>query len=195
MAKRKSRGKSLLVLFIMFLLLVALCLLGGIAATIPARTAQLFGPPAPGLSTPKLYQQSLVLLLSKNNLFETDNLPEGETRFPIEPGDSLDKILSGLTHLGLVRHTSELRAYLIYSGIDTRIQPGEFLISPGLSELEVAQMLGGPATSLTTVSILAGWRAEEVAASFPKLGLDLSPTEFLQSVQNENKEGYLFPGN
>ncbi len=122
-------------------------------------------------------------------------MPDVETRFPVEPGDSLDKILSGLTHLGLVRHTSELRAYLIYSGIDTRIQPGEYLFNPGLSELEVAQMLGSPATSLTTVSILAGWRAEEIAATFPNLGLDISSAEFIQVVQNENKEGYLFPGN
>lgn len=195
MAKIKSRGKSLLVLFILFLLLVTLCLLGGITASIPARTAELFGPPAPGISTPKLYQQSLVLLLSKNNLFETDGLLDVETRFPVEPGDTLDEILAGLTHLGLVRHTSELRAYLIYSGIDTRIQPGEYLFLPGLSELEVARMLGSPAISLTTVSILAGWRAEEIAATFADLGLDISPAEFIQIVQNENKEGYLFPGN
>ena len=91
MVKTKSRGKGLLAIFILFLLLVTLCLLGGITATIPARTAELFGPPAPGISTPKLYQQSLVLLLSKNKLFETDSLPDVETRFPVEPGDTLDK--------------------------------------------------------------------------------------------------------
>ena len=55
-------------------------------------------------------------------------------------------------------------------------------------------MLGSPAKSLTTVSILPGWRAE-IAATFPDLGLELSSAEFLQVVQNENKEGYLFPGN
>ncbi len=195
MANRKSRGKGLLVMFILLLLLVALCLLGGITATIPARTAELFGPPAPHLSTAKIYQQSLVLLLSKDDLFETSDINDVETLFPIEPGDSLDKILTGLTHLGLVRHTSEFRAYLIYSGIDTRIQPGEFLFSPGLSELDVAQMLGGPATSLTTVSILAGWRAEEIAATLPGLGLDITSDQFLQVVKSVNKEGYLFPGN
>ncbi len=53
MTKTKSRGKSLMVIFILFLLLVTLCLLGGITATIPARTAELFGPPAPGIINPK----------------------------------------------------------------------------------------------------------------------------------------------
>lgn len=195
MAKRESWGKRFLVLFILLLLLIALCLLAGIAATIPARTAELFGPPVADLSPAKLYQQSLVLLLSKNDLFEIGIDNNDEILFPIEQGDSLDKILTGLTHLGLIRHTSEFRAYLIYSGIDTYIQPGEYLFSPGLSELEVAQMLSSPATPLTTVSILAGWRVEEIAETFSGLGLDLNPDHFLQVVREENKEGYLFPGN
>jgi len=194
MPKRESRGKGFLVLIILVLLLVALCLLAGIAATIPARTAEVFGPPAANLSTAKLYQQSLVLLFSQNTLFET--YPENNTEilFPIEPGDSLDEILIGLTHLGLIRHTSDFRAYLIYSGIDTRIQPGEYLFSPGLSEMEVAQILSGPAAPLTTVSILAGWRAEEIAETLADLGLDIHSDQFLEIVQEEKKEGYLSPG-
>ena len=194
MPKSESRGKGLLVLIIMLLLLVALCLLAGIAATIPARTAELFGPPSTSLPPVKLYQQSLVLLLSKNNLFEGTIEGNTEVLFPIKQGDSLDQILTGLTHLGLIRHTSEFRAYLIYSGIDTRIQPGEYLISPGLSELDLAQILSNPTTPLTTVSILAGWRAEEIAETFHDLGLDLNPDHFLQVVRDENKEGFLSPG-
>jgi len=195
MPKSESRGKGFLVLIIMLLLLVALCLLAGITATIPARTAELFGPPSTSLSPVKLYQQSLVLLLSKNNLFEGGNEENTEVLFPINQGDSLDQILTGLTHLGLIRHTNEFRAYLIYSGIDTRIQPGEYFISPGLSELEVAQIISNPTTPLTTVSILAGWRAEEIAETFADLGLDLNPDHFLQIVRDENKEGFLAPGN
>ena len=194
MPKRESRGKGFLVLFILVLFLVALCLLAGIAATIPARTAEVFGPPAADLSTAKLFQQSLILLLSQNILFESYPDNNTEFLFPIEPGDSLDEILAGLTHLGLIRHTSEFRAYLIYSGIDTRIQPGEYLFSPSLSEMEVAQILSSSAAPLTTVSILAGWRAEEIAETFADLGLDIDPDQFLQIVQEENKEGYLSPG-
>jgi len=195
MPKNESRGKGFLVLIIMLMLLVALCLSAGIAATIPARTAELFGPPYAGLSTVKLYQQSLVLLLSKNDLFESGIEDNTEFLYPIKQGDSLDQILTGLTHLGLIRHTDEFRAYLIYSGIDTRIQPGEYNFSPGLSELEVAHLLSSAATPLTTVSILAGWRAEEIAETLPGLGLELNPNHFLQVVREENKEGYLSPGN
>jgi len=194
MPKNQTRGKGFLVGFILLLFLIALCLLAGIAATIPARTAQLFGPPTPDLSPVKLYQQSLVLLLSKNDLFESGNGGDNELLFPIEQGDSLDKILTGLTHLGLIRHTSQFRAYLIYSGIDTGIQPGEYLFSPGLSELEVAKILSSSAAPMTTVSILAGWRAEEIAGTLPDLGLSISPDQFIQAVREDNREGYLSPG-
>ena len=195
MAKSGSRGKGFLVLFILILFVAALCLFGGIAATIPARTAEVFGPPSPQLTTGKLYQQSLTLLLSRNALFETKNENAADILLPIAGGDSLDKILSDLTKLGVIKHTNQVRAYLIYSGIDTRIQPGEFSFTPGLSELEVAQVLGSPISPRTTISILAGWRAEEIAATLHALGLEVTPDQFLQAVENENREGYLFPGN
>lgn len=195
MAKSESRGKAFLIFLILVLFLAALCLAAGIAATLPARAEQVFGPPSPNLSPTKLYQQSLTLLLSQNKLFEPGDLSGGETYLPVEQGESLDSILAGLTHLGLVRHSSEFRAYLIYSGIDTRIQPGEFYFPAGLSEIEVADMLSGPASQLTTVSILAGWRAEEITENLSGIGLSLDPGIFLEIIRNENKEGYLFPGN
>ena len=195
MPARESRGKGLMAVAIILLFVIALCLLAGIAATIPARTAELFGPPSPNLSAGKLYQQSLVLLISKNDLFESASEYDAEFVFPIEQGDSLDKIIADLTQLGLIRHASQFRAYLIYSGIDTRIQPGEYQFSPGLSELEVAQILSSPATPRTTVSVLAGWRAEEIAETLPDLGLKVTPDQFLQIVREENKEGFLAPGN
>lgn len=195
MPAKKTRGKGLMAVIILLLLVIAFCLLAGIAATIPARTAELFGPPSPNLSAGKLYQQSLVLLLSKNDLFESTNEDAAEFIFPIEQGDSLDQIILQLSHLGLIRHASQFRAYLIYSGIDTRIQPGEYHFSPGISELEVAQLLSSPAAPLTTISVLAGWRAEEIAETLPDLGLKVTPAQFLQIVREENKEGYLAPGN
>ncbi len=193
--KRKSKGKSVLLIVILLLILVAFCLTAGIAVSIPARTAELYGPPDSNLPTVKLYQQALILLLSQDELFTPGFPGDTDIRFPVETGDSLDKILAGLTHLNLIRHPQTFRAYLIYSGIDTRIQPGVFFIPPDLSEMEVAIMLGSPAKPLTTISILAGWRVEEIAATFPALGLELSPDIFIQTVQSGGKEGYLFPGN
>lgn len=195
MSGDKNRwGKRILGLSIMVLFLAALCLLGLIAASIPSRAAESFGPPDPSLSTQKLYQQSLTLILSGNELFAPRNLVETSVKLVVDPGDSLDTILDRLVSLDLVQHRSTFRAFLIYSGIDTRIQAGEYRFQGSPSELEIAQALESPSPSQTTVSVLAGWRAEEIGSTLPGIGLELDPAVFLQVVESEDREGYLFPG-
>ena len=63
-----------------------------------------------------------------------------------------------------------------------------------MSELELADSLGNPPPAQTTISILAGWRKEEIAETLTDLGLDLSRDAFLETVKDQKKEGYLFPG-
>lgn len=186
-------GKRFLLLTIMTLFLITLCFFGMIAASIPARTAQQFGQPDLNLPSSKLYQQSLILLLYGDVLLNSGNQAEGSIYFPIAPGDSLDGIITGLRNSKLVQNEAAFRAYLIYTGIDRRIQPGEYYFTPLLSELEIAQALGNPPTQ-TTLSILAGWRMEEISEKLPGVGLQLNPTHFVQIVLVTGKEGYLFPG-
>ena len=194
-SRKKSRIRGFLILSIVFLVTCSICLFSGIIFSIPSRTAELYGPPNPNLDPIKLTTQSLILLGSNEGLFSPSNILSEDLIFPIESGDSLDQILAGLQNLKLVRHPAAFRAYLIYTGIDTRIQSGEFLISNEMSELEIANMLGNPVPSQTTISILAGWRMEEIADTLPDLGLDLPPNDLIESVRGQMKEGYLFPGN
>jgi UPF0755 protein len=133
------------------------------------------------------------LLLSQDQLFRQIETQFTLSPFTIESGDSLDTILEQLAERGLVNNIQSFRAYLIYAGIDTRILPGEYKISPGMSELEVANQLGDPQSAQTTLTILPGWRAEEIAESLSQVGLDLSQEEFLDAVSRNQKEGYLFP--
>ncbi|MCJ7715978.1 MAG: endolytic transglycosylase MltG [Anaerolineales bacterium] len=193
-SRKKSRFRGILILSIVFLVACLFCLFSGILFSIPSRTAELYGPPDPNLNSVKLMTQSLILLFSEEELSTPSNIPPVDLIFPIESGDSLDQILTGLQNLGLVRHPAAFRAYLIYTGIDTRIQPGKFHISSEMSEMEIGNMLGSAAPVQTTISILAGWRMEEIAATLPGLGVDLSPEKFLESIQTQMKEGYLYPG-
>ncbi len=193
--RNKTPIRGFLILSIVFLVICSICLFSGIIFSIPSRTAELYGPPNPNLDPLKLTTQSLILLGSDEGLFSPSDILSEDLIFPIESGDSLDQILAGLQNLKLVRHPAAFRAYLIYTGIDTRIQSGEFLISKEMSELEIATMLGNPVPAQTTISILAGWRMEEIAETLPGLGVDLPPSDFLESVRGQMKEGYLYPGN
>jgi len=189
-----SAGKKILTGIILLLLLVLLCLLLGLIFSIPSRTSELFGPPNPKLSTSKLYSQSIILLLSKDQLIQPIYLQSTELIFPIKPGESLETILNGLNQLNLIKHSQAFRAYLIYSGLDTRIQPGEYEFSSGMTELEIANQLGNHQPSKTTIIILAGWRAEEIGDKLIQLGLTISREVFMEIVRAGDKEGYLNPG-
>lgn len=194
MAGGKNIGKNILLVSVISLAGILVCFAAGMLISLPARAAELFGPPSPSLSPGKLYSQSLILVLSRDQLFQPIISPSSGFTFPIESGDNLDQVLSSLVKLGLVEHGRAFRAYLIYTGIDTRIQPGEYQFETGITELEIANHLGDPLSATTTLVILPGWRAEEIAASLAQSGLSLSGDEFLQAVRSAGKEGYLFPG-
>jgi len=194
--KQKTGGNRFLLISIFLLFLVTICLFFGIAfSSIPTRTAELYGPPDPALSPVKVFPQSIILLLSNNQLLEPGNQASGDVLFSIEPGESLESILAELTSLGYIQGGSAVRAYLIYKGTDTRIQPGQYPLSPEMSELEIADQLDNPVPTQTTVSILAGWRVEEIGESLVNLGLNITADDLIQTVQAGGKEGYLFPGN
>jgi UPF0755 protein len=192
-SKKPHRGKRILTVGILFLLFVLTCIFSGILFSIPSRTEEVFGPADPDLPLRKLYSQSIILLLSKDKLFLPVYPDTADFTYPVEPGDSLDKILSGLIQLDLVNHSQAFRAYLIYSGLDTRIQPGEYKFQRGMSELEIAQQLGNPQPLLANITILAGWRAEEIGSILLNSGLQISMEEFLAVVVADQREGYLFP--
>ena len=191
--QKKKRGKRFLLLVIMALFLITLCLFGSMAASIPARTAQGFGQPDPNLPITQLYRQSLILLFAGDDLSTAGFFNGQGVSFTVLPGDSLDRIISSLVEYGLVQNQEAFRAYLIYTGIDRRIQPGEYFFSSAQTEIELAQTLGNP-PSQTTLAILAGWRAEEISEKLSAAGLEMDPGSFIQTVLMNGREGYLFPG-
>ena len=194
MPDTRNRGKLFLILTIIFLGLISFCIFSGILTTIPTKTAESYGPSDPDLSLFKSLTQSILLIVYEDELKEPGDGEGVDLVFPIQEGDSLDQILAGLHHTGLVDHPSAFRAYLIYSGIDTRIQPGEYLFSTGMSELDIAKGFGDPNSLRVNLNILAGWRVEEIADSLADLGLDIQINDFINQVKNNDKEGYLFPG-
>ena len=194
MPDKRNRGKGFLILAIIFLGLISICILFGILSTIPTKTAESFGPSDPDLPIFKSLTQSVLLIVYEDELKKAGD-PEGfDLVFPIEEGDSLDHILGGLQHLGLIDHPSAFRAYLIYTGTDTRIQPGEYIFSTSMSDLDIAKGLSDPGSLRVNLVVLAGWRVEEIADSIADLGLNINSGEFISMVKTGNKEGYLFPG-
>jgi len=127
-----------------------------------------------------------------------------EQFFTIEPGESVPSIANRLEDNGLIRNAAAFRAYLIYTGLDTSIQAGEYSLSPALSTVDIARALQDATPEDIPFVILPGWRMEEIAASLVTSGLNISPDEFLIAASSAppilnflpafaSAEGFLYP--
>ncbi len=193
MNKKRSRLFGVLFLPLIALGLLTLCFLGGIVRSIPNRAIELYGTPDPDLSVSRQYIQALRLIWGSEDLTQPTDPGGGVVQFDIETGQSPDAMIHDLHSLGLIDNPGLFRTYLIYSGLDKKIQTGTYHLSPAMTEIEIADTLRDPSPRETTLTIIPGWRVEEIATILPDLGLEIAPEEFINEVQSRQVEGFLFP--
>jgi UPF0755 protein len=192
-----------LIVALLLLFFVFVCFVGTIFY-IPSRATQVYGPPAKTLSLSQRLQYSLLLLWYDQLLTRPRDKNGSEQTFTIDQGESVNAVASHLEEVGLIRNAEAFRAYLIYSGLDTSIQAGEYKLSAAMSTIDIASKLQDATPEDVTFVILPGWRMEEIAASLPTSGLSISPDDFLNAARNaypqydflvgtHTTEGFLFP--
>ena len=203
-SRRKSKFRVLRTLIVVFLLLsVFVCLLS-MVFYIPSRATRLYGPPAAWLSLPQRVQYSALLLWYDGLLTQPLDPNGAEQSFTIEIGESVDSVANHLQAVGLIRDADSFRTYLIYSGLDTSIQAGEYQLSTAMSALDIAHELQDATPEEVTFVVLPGWRVEEVAESLATSGLPITYDEFLSAAKNPPQgfdflsgagtvEGFLYP--
>jgi UPF0755 protein len=198
MPRSRSKPVTLSIVFIGLILL----LLGLIA--VPLRAQQLYGPPSPTLGLWGTFEYSARLLWYGGTLTQPLDPNGVERPFHIEQGESVSVIADRLELAGLIFGSQALKDYLIYTGLDTTIQAGEYKLSPSLSIVDLARELQDATPEDVTFVILAGWRMEEIAASLSTSGLNLTPEQFLTVAQaappgydfippGASSEGFLYP--
>lgn len=185
-----------------FVFLCALIL--GAFFGIPALADRLYGPPNPALSSIDRFEYSVRLLWYGPILTEPLNPGGAEQSFTIEPGEGIPSIAIRLEEVGLIRRAAAFRAYLIYTGLDTSVQAGDYQLSPALSIVDVARELQDATPEQITFVILPGWRMEEIATSLSTSGLEITPEELLEAARSAppgldflpasvSTEGFLYP--
>ena len=198
---------QLLFLPLIALFLLVVILLCAAVLNIPGQASAIFGPPAPGLDLRQRYLLSAMLLAQSSDLTQPANPGGPEVDFEIASGESTPSITGRLWEAGLITNPAAFRSYLQYSGMDTRLQAGAYTLSASMTPIQIAQAMQSAISSEITLTILAGWRVEEIAASLPTSGLNISAEEFLSAVQihpqgytfsdelpGNSVEGFLFPG-
>ncbi|MBA4379717.1 MAG: endolytic transglycosylase MltG [Anaerolinea sp.] len=193
-----------------FVLLLFLAI-GVLAAIlfIPVLAAGSYGPPSPYLSAWQRFSYSASLLWNAGDLTIPRD-PNGPGQiFVIEMGESVSTISNRLQAAGLIRATQTFRIYLIWTGLDTSVQAGNYELNPAMTAIQIAHALQDATPSEVTFVVLPGWRMEEIAASLPTSGLNITPEAFLSaargpyalpdflpagaSAEGLTAEGFLFP--
>ncbi len=201
--------RRLPILVVALLLLVVSCL-GSVAAFFSIRSTvrQQFGAPSASLSLVQRVAFPLEMFFNRRDL-QTPSDPLGDAReFHIDPGESVAMICIRLETEGILLDAELFRIYLIYTGMDRQLKSGRFTLSPAMTPVQVAAELLEAEPTDAVVTVLAGWRIEEVAASLPASGLTIAPESFelaayvpepahVDRLPVENAptlEGFLFPG-
>ncbi len=178
--------------------------LGFLFAGIPALAARSYGQPAPGLSPMQVVQYSAKLLWDDGLLTRPINPGAPEQAFMVEQNEPIFSIATKLEESGLIRDGSMFRDYLIYTGLDTSIQAGNYKLSPSMSIVDIARKMQDATPADVTFVILPGWRMEEIAASLPTSGLNITPDVFIAKAnaphpgfdalaEASSTEGFLYP--
>src|SRR3989338_3168555 len=107
--------------------------------------------------------------------------------FVINQGDSLDTIINKLSNERLIRNRLVFYLIVKQKGIETKIQAGDFRLTPSMNAFELASELTH-GTIDVWVTIKEGLRKEEIAEIISH-EFGLSESEF----NGLAKEGYLFP--
>ena len=162
--------------------------------TMPRQIKATFGPPAQNLGLVDRTSLTFQLYRYSDQLTQPVNPSGEETSFQIVLGESPVAVSERLEEGGLIQSADALRVYLIYSGMDTQIQAGEYTLSPALNSLMIAQALLDPNPTNATLVVLAGWRLEEIGIAVPTSGLSITREAFIDLAEAEAAEGYLMPG-
>jgi UPF0755 protein len=197
--------------FLAALALATLCLTGlalaGWVTSIPERAELIYGPASPALEGLEGWRLSWSLVSDVDALALSANPGGSATPFEIASGEPAESVINRLGEAGLIRRTDMFRDYLVYSGADTRLVPGDYLLSPAMTPLEIAAVIQNAEAAGVRFFILSGWRMQEVAAALPTSGLSITPESFLKAAESApggrlllhwpsdgDHEGALFPG-
>lgn len=113
------------------------------------------------------------------------------SQFVVPRGQAVSVIAHRLYEAGLIRNPFLFRLIVKKQGLEDKLQAGSFQLSPSMTPSKIAVKLT-QGTNDVWVTLLEGWRREQVAESFRKYGLEnFDVDEFLNLTLGE--EGQIFP--
>jgi UPF0755 protein len=198
--------RILLVLFVLVCCIVVG--LGGLMVSrLSTSTVDTYGLPNAKLSNLQVWAMSIKLLQNEAVLINPVDPLGQRGNFKVDIGESVDSIAYRLEKRKIIHSAEALLDYLLYTGMDTGVQAGNYQLSPAQSTIQIAYLLQDATPEDVDFRILAGWRAEEIAGVFANSGLNITGESFIKGVYEPSidtiqyqwigmgsLEGFLYPG-
>ncbi len=197
--------------FIILLLILFIGLIGMIAMFywINISVRNVFGSPSPNMTFSQRVIYPIELFINQDKLLNPHSKVEKSQTFEIRHGESVSMVCVRLKQAGLIVDVELMQIYLVYTGLDRQLQSGTFDLAPSMSPIQIAEAFLDATSKDVVISILPGWRIEEVAANVARSGLSITEEVFIAaaySPANEyvsflpvddvlSLEGFLYPGN
>ncbi len=141
-----------------------------------------------------------------------DENSTNEEVFSIEKGEGVEEISIELERQGLIKNRNFFRSYVFLTNRSKSLKAGDYLISPSMSVVEIAEKIYKGEILREKITIIEGWNIKDVADYLEEEGF-FSSQEFLSLVgsfrehellsekfdvlkdkpEERNLEGYLFP--
>jgi len=196
--------------FIITLILGVLCLLAilaGIAFLGLPETLVDIGPVSPALEPVERISLTGYLLLHLKDLKTPLSDPSQVVELAVLQGESAATVVSKLESMDFIRDGTLLRNYLRYSGLDTSIEAGGYVLNGGMTVREIAEALQSAKTTDWNFTVVEGWRREQIAQALENSDLEIGSEEFFQATTDlpgkyfsladippgMSLEGFLFP--
>ena len=126
--------------------------------------------------------------------------------FTVELGETAVTIAARLAEEGLIGDAELFRLYIRYHGVDAHLEAGDFDLRRNMTMEEIAEALQQARMEEISVTIVPGWRAEQVAEMLERENV-MAGDAFLALVrqgtfayailadrpEGNSLEGYLFP--
>lgn len=132
--------------------------------------------------------------------------PSGESVLvSVGGGDSPQEIGERLEETGVIESTTQFRVLVSFLGYDGMLQSGEYEFQPGTPALDAVYRMRQGVVSTRSVTVIEGWRLEEVADAFAAEGIEREEFltaararehdfDFVQRLKlGQTVEGYLHP--
>ena len=147
----------------------------------------------------------LITILIFSSFINTGNGAKNDRNFIVVNGQGLRLISTNLKNKNIISNDLLFMVYMKYSGLSGNIKAGDYILSPSMTPMQIADILSQGKVASRTITIPEGWTVAEIGTYLEKQEI-VKKSDFISATSKEYSydflsskpadvglEGFLFP--